>query len=99
MVVQGDDLAEASRMGNNPDASARDPHKPEAQARGPAEDCRREWVLAALDKFEARLLRYAKRLLADADQARDVVQFVFLRLCDQSAEKIGDRLAQWLYTV
>jgi RNA polymerase sigma-70 factor (ECF subfamily) len=65
---------------------------------------RRQWVLTALDKFESRLLRYAQRLLGGcgaggADEARDVVQFVFLRLCDQSPEKIGDRLAQWLYTV
>src|SRR5947207_7421301 len=60
---------------------------------------RREWVLAALDQFEARLLRYAQRLLGNLDESRDVVQFVFLRLCDQSPEKIGDRLAQWLYTV
>jgi RNA polymerase sigma factor (sigma-70 family) len=59
----------------------------------------RQWVLAALDQFEARLLRYAQRLLGDIDEARDVVQFVFLRLCDQSAENIGQRLAQWLYTV
>jgi RNA polymerase sigma-70 factor, ECF subfamily len=60
---------------------------------------RREWVLAALDQFEGRLLRYAQRLLGDLDDSRDVVQFVFLRLCDQSPDKIGDRLAQWLYTV
>src|SRR5439155_5640299 len=60
---------------------------------------RREWVLAALDQFEARLLRYAQRLLGNLDESRDVVQFVFLRLCDQSPAKIGDRLAQWLYTV
>jgi RNA polymerase sigma factor (sigma-70 family) len=66
---------------------------------------RREWVLAALGQFEARLLRYAKRLIGGSDagnvgdESRDVVQFVFLRLCDQSSEKIGDRLAQWLYTV
>jgi RNA polymerase sigma factor (sigma-70 family) len=60
---------------------------------------RREWVLAALDQFEGRLLRYAQRLLGELDESRDVVQFVFLRLCDQSPEKIGDRLAQWLYTV
>ena len=65
----------------------------------------REWVLAALDQFEARLLRYAQRLLSGcsgsgaSDEARDVVQFVFLRLCDQSPEQIGDRLGQWLYTV
>ena len=60
---------------------------------------RREWVLAALDQFEGRLTRYAQRLLGDLDRARDVVQFVFLRLCDQSPEEIDDRLAQWLYTV
>jgi RNA polymerase sigma factor (sigma-70 family) len=62
-------------------------------------DNRREWVLAALAQFEGRLTRYAQRLTGDLDQARDVVQFVFLRLCDQSEEGIGDRLAQWLYTV
>jgi RNA polymerase sigma-70 factor (ECF subfamily) len=62
-------------------------------------------VLAALDQFELPLLRYARRLLGGchasgaSDEARDVVQFVFLRLCDQSPDKIGDRLAQWLYTV
>jgi len=60
---------------------------------------RREWVLAALDQFEGRLLHYAQRLLGNLDESRDVVQFVFLRLCDQSPQKIGDRLAQWLYTV
>jgi RNA polymerase sigma-70 factor, ECF subfamily len=60
---------------------------------------RREWVLAALDRFESRLLRYAQRLLGNLDEARDVVQFVFLRLCDQSPEEIDERLAQWLYTV
>jgi RNA polymerase sigma-70 factor (ECF subfamily) len=66
---------------------------------------RREWVLAALDQFEGRLLRYAQRLLGgggscgSSDESRDIVQFVFLRLCDQSPEKIGDRLAEWLYTV
>src|SRR5262245_61842836 len=60
---------------------------------------RREWVLAALDQFERRLLRYAQRLTGNLDEARDVVQFVFLRLCDQSPDEIGDRLAQWLYTV
>lgn len=74
-------------------------HKPAAQARDPAAEDRRQWVLAALDQFEDRLLRYAQRLLGDLDESRDVVQFVFLRLCDQSPDKIGDRLAQWLYTV
>ena len=60
---------------------------------------RREWVLAALDQYEGRLLRYAQRLLGNLDEARDVVQFVFLRLCNQLPDQIDDRLAQWLYTV
>jgi RNA polymerase sigma factor (sigma-70 family) len=59
----------------------------------------RQWVLDALDQYEARLLRYAQRLLSGMDDARDVVQFVFLRLCDQTEDKIDNRLAQWLYTV
>jgi RNA polymerase sigma factor (sigma-70 family) len=57
------------------------------------------WVLAALDQFEPKLLRYAQRLLGSLDEARDVVQFVFLRLCDQSPADLDDRLAPWLYTV
>ncbi len=60
---------------------------------------RREWVIVALDQFEGRLLRYAQRLLGDLDEARDVVQFVFLRLCDERPEEIGERLAPWLYKV
>jgi RNA polymerase sigma factor (sigma-70 family) len=60
---------------------------------------RRQWVLAALEQYEGRLLRYARRLLGDEGHARDVVQFAFLRLCDESPAAIGDRLAQWLYTV
>jgi RNA polymerase sigma factor (sigma-70 family) len=59
----------------------------------------REWVLAALDQFEGRLLRYATRLLGNLDEARDVVQFAFLKLCDQSQEKVGERLSPWLYSV
>jgi RNA polymerase sigma-70 factor (ECF subfamily) len=60
---------------------------------------RRSWVLAALDRFEGRLVRYCARLLADEETARDVVQHAFLRMCDQSPEKLAGREAAWLYTV
>src|SRR5262245_33832383 len=63
------------------------------------EQNRRQWVLAALDQFEGRLLRYAQRLLGDLDSARDVVQFAFLRLCDTKQAEVEERLAQWLFTV
>ena len=63
------------------------------------EQNRREWVLAALEQYEGRLLRYAQRLLGDVDASRDVVQFAFLRLCDAKREEVEGRLAQWLFTV
>jgi RNA polymerase sigma-70 factor (ECF subfamily) len=63
-------------------------------------ESRREWVLAALDQYEVRLLRYSLRLLGgDADLARDAVQHAFLKLCDESPDSIGDRLAAWLFRV
>ena len=60
---------------------------------------KREWVLAALRQYEARLVRYAARLLGDGEGARDVVQFAFLRLCEQEPEQLAGRMPAWLYTV
>ena len=63
-------------------------------------ETRREWVLAALDQFEVRLLRYTLRLLGgDLDAARDAVQHAFLKLCSESQDSIDDRLAAWLFRV
>jgi RNA polymerase sigma factor (sigma-70 family) len=53
----------------------------------------------ALARFEAPLLRYARRLLSDAEQARDVVQDTFLRLCREDRARVDGHLAQWLFTV
>jgi RNA polymerase sigma factor (sigma-70 family) len=64
------------------------------------EPSHRQWVLAALEENESRLVRYAARLLrGDVDGARDVVQHAFLRLCDQAAEEVGDHVEKWLFTV
>ena len=59
----------------------------------------KEWIRAAVARFEGPLTLYAARLLGDADRARDVVQDTFLKLCRQDAREIRDRLAEWLFTV
>jgi RNA polymerase sigma-70 factor (ECF subfamily) len=60
---------------------------------------RREWVLSVLEAYEGRLTRYATRLLADDDGARDVVQHAFLKLCDRRPEELQERVGPWLFTV
>lgn len=69
------------------------------------------WISVALDRFESDLLRYAGRILGDADRARDVVQDTFLQLCREKQNESGGgsgasgqntlngKLAPWLYTV
>lgn len=62
-------------------------------------DSTRTWIGTALDRFEADLLRYARRILGDADRARDVVQDTFLQLCKEEQHTLNGKLAPWLYTV
>ena len=60
---------------------------------------RRQWVLSVLEKYEVPLLRFATRMLGDEDAAADVVQHVFLRLCEQPPDELGPRVAPWLFCV
>jgi RNA polymerase sigma-70 factor (ECF subfamily) len=72
---------------------------------------RRAWVLAALDDYEVRLVRYSARLVGDEDLARDCVQHAFLKLCGESVlwgrrlacheseTPAPHRLAAWLFRV
>ena len=62
-------------------------------------DSRRQWILTVLDRYELRLVRYARRLLGDDASARDAVQHTFARLCEQPEQSLNGRLAPWLYTV
>lgn len=61
-------------------------------------DRRRQDVLAAVEAFEARLTRYALRLVGDLDMARDAVQHAFVQLCNEPPRAEAD-LGPWLYTV
>jgi RNA polymerase sigma-70 factor (ECF subfamily) len=62
-------------------------------------DSQREWVLAALDRYEVPLVRYSSRLLGEEEAAREAVQHAFLQLCQQSPEELEGRVAQWLFAV
>jgi len=63
-------------------------------------DKRVEWVRSAVARFERPLTQYATHVLGgDVERARDLVQEVFLRLCDQEQEAVESHLAEWLYTV
>jgi RNA polymerase sigma-70 factor (ECF subfamily) len=57
------------------------------------------WIAEALDRYEKPLLRYAAWLLNDRDRAHDVVQEVFLRLCKENRDRVGDHVAEWLFKV
>lgn len=52
-----------------------------------------------MDRYQGPLTLYAARLLGDDDDARDVVQDCFLRLCSQDPGAVGPHLAEWLFTV
>jgi RNA polymerase sigma-70 factor (ECF subfamily) len=58
-----------------------------------------EWLEEILLKYEGDLLRYAQRIVGDAEQARDVVQDTFLKLWRQDRAELDGHLVEWLYTV
>lgn len=57
------------------------------------------WVMEAVDLYELPLLRYARRLVDDIDLAADAVQHAFLKLCEESQERLDGRVAPWLFRV
>jgi len=57
------------------------------------------WVMAAVERYEEALLRYARRLVGDLDLAHDAVQHTFLKLCGESRDAIESRLGPWLFAV
>ena len=57
------------------------------------------WVMEAVDLYELPLLRYARRLLGDVDLAADAVQHAFVKLCEESRERLDGRVAPWLFRV
>lgn len=60
---------------------------------------RRDWIRAALDRYEGRLIQFAHSITANREAALDVVQETFLRLCVSDPARIGDHIKGWLYRV
>ncbi|HUJ09064.1 MAG TPA: sigma-70 family RNA polymerase sigma factor [Verrucomicrobiae bacterium] len=58
-----------------------------------------EWMRSVLAQHEGPLLRYAARITRNLEQARDVVQDTFLRLCREHPERLNSHLTEWLFTV
>ena len=58
-----------------------------------------DWIRGALERYERPLIRYATGITGNIEQARDVVQDTFLRLCEAEPAKVDGHLAAWLYTV
>ena len=58
-----------------------------------------QWIVDALTQHESNLVRYATWILGDVEQAREVVQETFLRLCKQKRDRLSDHRPPWLFTV
>ena len=57
------------------------------------------FLLAALERFERPLIRYALGIVGEINQARDVVQEVFIKLSQNLTTLDRERLTPWLFTV
>jgi RNA polymerase sigma-70 factor (ECF subfamily) len=65
----------------------------------PMHDAEHTFLLAALERYERPLIRYAHSFTSDLEEARDVVQEVFMKLSQHAASVEPERLAAWLFTV
>lgn len=65
----------------------------------PPPDDHDAFIREALRDHERSLLRYATRLLADPERAKDVVQETFTRLCRQRPEDVLGHVGPWLFAV
>lgn len=58
-----------------------------------------QFFLDALCRYERPLIRYAQNLVGQLDDARDIVQDVFVKLSQSLPTLDRERLAPWLFTV
>lgn len=58
-----------------------------------------DFLLAALERYERPLIRYAMGIVGEINQARDVTQDVFIKLSQNIRSIDRERLAPWLFTI
>jgi len=58
-----------------------------------------DWIRATVQRHEGPLVHFVHRTLGDFERARDVVQEVFLRLCEQPRESVEGHVVEWLFRV
>jgi RNA polymerase sigma factor (sigma-70 family) len=63
------------------------------------DDAWAKWIDATISRYEEPLLMYASRLTGNSEEAQDVVQETFLRLCAQDRSAIDNHLNVWLFSV
>jgi RNA polymerase sigma-70 factor (ECF subfamily) len=63
------------------------------------DDAKARWIAEALERHEAPLLRFARRLVRDDERAKDIVQETFLQLCLEERAAVEAHLAAWLFRV
>jgi RNA polymerase sigma factor (sigma-70 family) len=55
------------------------------------------WLKKVVEQFEQPLKIYVQRLLHDAEEARDVVQSVFVILTKQDSRTVEHKIGPWLF--
>lgn len=60
---------------------------------------RTEGIKEALRLYEKPLIRFALQYVASPQEAQDIVQDCFLKLCQADWDKIADYVKPWLYKV
>jgi RNA polymerase sigma-70 factor (ECF subfamily) len=58
-----------------------------------------QWIARALEAYEHQLVAYTYRIVGNADQAREIVQDAFLKLCATDRAQVEKNLRAWLYAV
>jgi RNA polymerase sigma factor (sigma-70 family) len=58
-----------------------------------------QWIHDAVERYQRPLVAYTARILGRGDLAGDIVQDVFVRLCQQDRAAVEPQLAAWLFRV